>query len=829
MRVLFICGQIVIEKAVPAIKRKLNGAIELDTLSNLEELGRYFSKGHTFDKCVVLAPDRLIPNYTHDLLEGEMAKFKNIIQSKCTTSVDIVLCVTKEQDGLELAEQFSDMLGSMITILQVDEKLSLTTMMDLIRQQGSTLTKRLKSYDLTTLARMTAEERLGVQNNDTTDYKSLDELMQQQSESGVMKEEYISSVGVDSVGGDTEDLNNFNTNGFTDTSSAPADLFETDFSGMSGGTQNSGAGQSFDGPGLSSGGSAFGGMGMDADPFGDDPFGNTAQSVGVDDDPFGNNMAGAAGAGVSDTSGAFGTMDTADLFGMDTQASNSMGDIFEETAEESVKKPAKQEEPQNNLGKLGSLATPKKTQTAGAGGLGVLGAGKKADTAQDKPKGGLFGGGAKKTEPAQDRPKGGLFGGGAKKAQPIVSYEDKAPVNNTASKPAKGGLFGGGKAKKQEVSGRKNIGLAPIEEEPEVEVDPLASTADTMSGTGIALAQYDEEEEQRMRAPDPKDTISSLYDIDSTPQKTVEKGAGTGLNPKDLTTGRKKAGKRIGKELGDLLKPYLKRGGLFVVTGSHGTGKTVISANIANLLCRYGYRVCVLDLDLQGKGQSYLNLDTFKTVHGGFQSKMNSVHVINSTGTDFAKWIDVIREGYHIITTTLNSDVEETHTLIRNDSLGRLVRQLTGSYNFVVVDVEFHDLVTYYKEFADTADALICVEEATQRGLTNFMLNMTNIDDEDVENVMFSRVNLVLNKEDGMKSLFGKKVSKTSDVLDTLDDVVAVLTQQIVDYTFTSIPIISILKYSNAYEKFWYTNKYITDTKEGENLFSELLQNALNN
>ena len=203
--------------------------------------------------------------------------------------------------------------------------------------------------------------------------------------------------------------------------------------------------------------------------------------------------------------------------------------------------------------------------------------------------------------------------------------------------------------------------------------------------------------------------------------------------------------------------------------------------------------------------------------------------MINSTGTDFAKWIDVIREGYHIITTTLNSDVEETHTLIRNDSLGRLVRQLTGSYNFVVVDVEFHDLVTYYKEFADTADALICVEEATQRGLTNFMLNMTNIDDEDVENVMFSRVNLVLNKEDGMKSLFGKKVSKTSDVLDTLDDVVAVLTQQIVDYTFTSIPIISILKYSNAYEKFWYTNKYITDTKEGENLFSELLQNALNN
>lgn len=806
MRVLFICGQVVIDKAVPNIQRKLNGAIELDTLSNLEDLGRYFAKGHMFDKCVVLAPDRLIPNYTHDLLEGEMAKFKSTIQSKCTTSVDIVLCVTNEQDGLELAEQFSDMLGSMVTILHVDEKLRITTMIDLVRQQGSTLTKRFKSYDLTTLAKKSAEERLNMQSEDDSNYKSLDELMQQQSEDGMMKDEFISSVGVDTIGDDLDPLDSFNTDGFTD--NTPTDLFETDFSGMSGGDEDTFKGQDFDDSGL--------GFGSNDDPFEDN-------MSGSNDDPFKNSMGGS-------------DVDTSDLFDMDiTQSTADTSGLFEETSVAPVKKPEKQET-QNNLGKLGGLATAKKPQnTTGQGKQetvqdkskgGLFGGGKKADTV-DKPKGGLFGGG-KKAE-AADNSKGGIFAATNKGQTANVSYEDKAPVNN--SKPTKSGMgiFGGAKTKKQEVSGRKNVGLAPIEADVEEEVNPIENNEDIMSGTGIALAQYDEEEERRMREPDPADTITSLYNIEEKPKKTVESGMGTGLNPKDLSTGRKKAGKRIGKELGDLLKPYLKRGGLFVVTGSHGTGKTVISANIANLLCRYGYRVCVLDLDLQGKGQSYLNLDTFKTVHGGFQSKMNSVHVVNSTGTDFAKWIDVIREGYHIITTTLNSDVEETHTLIRNDSLGRLVRQLTGSYNFVVVDVEFHDLVTYYKEFADTADALICIEEATQRGLTNFMLNMTNIEDEDVENVMFSRVNLVLNKEDGMKSLFGKKVSKTSDVLDTLDDIVAVLTQQIVDYTFTSIPIISILKYSNAYEKFWYTNKYITDTKEGEMLFSELLQNALNN
>lgn len=835
MRVLFICGKGNIERAIPVVQKKLNGAIELDTLGSLDELDRYFAKGHMFDKCLVLSPDRLIANYTHDLLEGEMAKFKSTIRAKCPGLVDIVLCVTKEEDGMELAEQFSDMLGGYVTIIKVDEKLAMATLVDLIRQQGSTLAKKFKSFDLATIAKEAAKETLKEQED--LQYRSLNDIVKQVQEE-TAPEEYITSMGTeeDNFGSDMGD--SFNTDGFDTT--ADAGTFGSDVEDSFSAFGSSGDNDVTD---MFSG---FGDMGNDKDdtPLADMDSGSglgMAGGVGtVDDDPsslfsdFGSN-----GSGYEDTS-AFGSFDepgqSGDLNSLgSSDSSDSSGDEEDiNTVVQPVKKTNTKKKVPVDDG-LGALAG-----VAGVGaGAGV--AANKANKQKPAKSGGLFGG-SKKTEDKADKAvkpdkiakSGGLFGGSKKKEAQEDVYEmaeDKKPAKKKESGV---GFFVGKSAKTQEVSNKKNVGLNRIakQQEEEDEFNTFEEEAveeshpDVIEGTGAILAA---EYEAQNTPASSGDLIESMFEMDASSKKEIEKGNGTGLNPAQLSSGRKKAGKKITKELQEMLKPYLKRGGLFVVTGSNGTGKTVISANIANLLCRYGYRVCVLDLDLQGKGQSYLNLDTFRTVHGGFQQKMNSVSVVNSTGTDFAKWTDVVRSGYHMITTTLNSDVEETHKLVRNTNMGRLVRQLTGAYNFVVVDVPFRDLVNYYKDFADTADAIICVEEATQRGLTNFMLNMINIEDEDVENTMFNRVSLVLNKEDGMKSFFGRKVNSTSDILVTMDDTVAALAQQIIDYSFTDIPVISILKYSNAYERFWYTNKYITDTKEGEKLFSDLLQNALNN
>ena len=859
MRVLFICGHGKIENAIPNIKQRLKGAVELDTLGSLREIDSYFSKGHTFDKCVVLSPDRLIPDYTPDLLEGEMNRFKKIVSSK-SIRADIVMCVTTEEDGLSLVDLFSDMLGE-LTIIKVSPQLKMTDLLDLIIQQGSTLAKKFPSYDLTTIAKNNAKEILDSYNKE--DYVDLSTLVQQNKEKEVV-EEVITPIGSESGIQDSSNSDDFafNPNGFvddpfdtgsddffntnTDTHTSDPSMFDNIFSNKDTDffKPESEVEDDFFNPNNN--------IGEIKDDNNDDLFN---PDFGIKDDNTNKDDFFNPDFGVKDNTNNDDLFDTG--FGFDTE------DI--KTDDDKVEEPVKSKSVKTESAKSKPVKNTKNDS------LDFIGSGKKTNNMFNNKS-------ENKKSESKDKDKGekkSFFGfGGKKNATPKnnnIQTEDEYQLNTTMNNNVSNqnmdysnddmeSDFSEPMAPVKEVSGKKGIGLNPIKNGKEKQVNTpkkavqkqeqnnglfgnKSSKKQSVQQTPIQEEQvednsylFDDDNKQANNtnsgvemSPGGLVDATSLFQLDEGSNREIERGQGRGLETTDVGPAKGKVGKQTNKNLEELLKPYLKRGALFVVTGSPNTGKTVISANIANLLCRYGYRVCVLDLDFQGKGQSYLNLDTFRTVHGGFQLKMNSVNVVNSTGTDFAKWTDVVKSGYHVITTTLNSDVDETHNLVRNETMGRLVRQLTSAYNFVIVDVGFHDLVTYFKDFADTADMILSVEEATQKGLTTFMLNMTNIADEDITNVMFSRLSLVLNKEDGMKSLFGKKVNRTNDILETLDDTVSALAQQMLDYSFTDIPVVSILKYSNVYEKFWYTNKYITDTKDGDRIFTEMLQNALNN
>lgn len=851
MRVLFICGQGKIENAIPTLKQRLKGAVELDTLGSLREIDGYFSRGHSFDKCVVLSPDRLIPDYTPELLEGEMSRFKKVVSAKSIRS-DIILCVTNEDDGLRLVDIFSDMLGE-VTIIQVSPQLKMTDLQDLIIQQGSSLVKKFPSFDLTTIAKNTAKELLD--NHNKENYVDLSQLVKEN------KEQEVTEEIITPIGDDTDDYDNFNPNGFIDEFSGDSDnIFDNPGDSYTPNTSvfdftfNQKDEKDFFNPSSND----------DSDFFNPDTntnldFGNHKEIN--DDDSF--NPAFNIENDNNTTEN-----DDFDMFNPDavnTDNGNNEEFGFNFNYEDEPIKQVEEVKPEKKVDK--TPVSKSETVKDSNGSLDFIGGGKKASSmfnsnTKSEPKKSE----GKKSDSKEKTEKKSFFGfgGNKKNATPKnnnIQVEDEYQLNASVNNPVYNQNMNNmddeidinydePEITQKEVSGKRNIGLTNIKNNKSSKSEkPVKKESNFVKPAKKEQTVTQEQVEEVYDNSDLFiDNDSSNYNNSSiamspgglvdatdlfTPEKTstreAEKGQGRGLETTNIGSATAKVGKKTNAELEELLKPYLKHGGLFVVTGSQNTGKTVVSANLANLLCRYGYRVCVLDLDFQGKGQSYLNLDTFRTVHGGYQLKMNSVNVVNSTGTDFAKWTDVVKSGYHVITTTLNSDVDETHKLVRNSNMTRLVRQLTNAYNFVIVDVGFHDLVTYFKDFADAANIILSVEEASQKGLTTFMLNMTNIEDEDITNVMFSRLSLVLNKEDGMKSLFGRKVNKTTDIMETLDDTVAALTQQMLDYTFTDIPVVSILKYSNVYEKFWYSNKYITDTKDGDRIFTEMLQNALNN
>lgn len=805
MRVLFICGTGQILRAVDAIEKRLKGSVELDRLEKLDDLDDYFSKGHQFDKCVVLSPDRLIPNYSHELLYGKMDEFKRTINSRCVNRVDILLCVVSDTDGYALAEQFSDMSG-MVTIIQVEEKLAITKMIDFIVQQGSTLAQRYKHYDLTSVLKNVAKETLENQTNNDVTYKSLDELTDELEED-VKEEAYITGIHLDNTdevsqeSTDDIDIPEFNMDGFTD----------------------------------------FGSLGSDDDDLFDIDRDNMFDKKESKDDDFDFSI-----SDIDESPKITEEVSQDDLFDMFSLDETDMvvspeKDILSDFEKESVESESiiKKEEKQSKKPSLKKKnesdkklehevtedinKTVEVNKSPFKSPLGMKKIAKVTNNDTENKKDIVD----EKKEPVKK--KKGLF---SKKDTSEIDYEID---DNKKNKPSLKKPVAIPKDNKQvetvEVSEAKTVGLKSIKKAP-FKKAPIKPTEDNIEINSLQqdVSNSIIEEEANFEI-NPQGTLAAeeLFELDTETSRMIEKGSGTGLHSDEVTGRGHKKRTQADKELAELLKPYMKHGGLLVVTGSHGTGKTVVSSNLAHLLCKYGYRVCILDFDFKGKGQSYINLDTFRTVHGGYQIKMNSVNVANSTGSDFAKWTDVVKEGYHVITTTLNSDLDETGKLIHNENMGGLIRLLTKVYTFVIVDVEFQDLVTYYKDFANYADALISVEETSQHGITNFMLNMINIEDDEIENTMFNKLSLVLNKEDGMKSFFGRKISSTNDLLVALDDTVTALAQESINYSFTEIPVISILKYSNVYEKFWYTNKYISDTQDGEKLFADLLQNALTN
>lgn len=329
------------------------------------------------------------------------------------------------------------------------------------------------------------------------------------------------------------------------------------------------------------------------------------------------------------------------------------------------------------------------------------------------------------------------------------------------------------------------------------------------------------------------DTAKTAVSAVSLFEETEAEG-GVNISSKALKGNKISAKAKVKKKaqpinaLSELLKGKSSKSMVLVYTGCDGTGKTLVSANTANLLCRLGHSVLVIDLDTTGKGQSYINANCFDLVHGADPSANKVVNALNGTETALYKNLDVVRPGYHILTSTIGSESKGISEQVRKRSYYSLLYTLRSEYDFIIVDVGVKDLAVSFREIADSADHIFTVVEATTHGLMDFLLSFTNIDDEITQSMLFKRSKILLNKEDSLKSFYGRKVEDTLSLLSGLDDMVKLVTGIVDSHnTFADMEVCSILQYNSEFEQFWGTAKFISDTEAGEQLFSELLQQCL--
>ena len=834
MRILFV--------ASPKMETKLDWAnlspgIDIRFVGGVAGLHHFMVTNggpNSFDKCIVL-PERYLvaikdENERHSAYLKMLSELKEMIRDSFSMQATTVVCVENKAGGMGVADLLVEVLDNNIAIVELPS-IARATFQKLAKNDLITLRKMYPHYDLTSLISEKGKEKIAEEKNGI----AFGDLKKQASDA-----EFDTESGSMSLSLGEDEINKPNDN-------AEKVDFASTFENSFGSTGFEGGFDDDMGDNFSSGFSA-----------GDEGGGPLTDYIG-------------SGEGDEGGSGDFASLDKPD--------DESPGDKSVSFADLAAKNQGagnpSYEQMKNKFnvgsGKLNTLDSnnkpekPVKPQKKSIFGLGkknkndAVEENQTAQTAQDSAKLGSAAE-SKTQEDAKPKKKPPFFIGKKGDEGKKAKSEQKPVTNNSGARfsinpPVSGNRFGLNLAKEEP---EESVVERDIEENNDYvnsdtnfesfdpdsvhnnpqSIDDLVESASGPFGSENAF----ENTGDLYNTPEPQVDSGDIFDIEDTkPQRqasnrNIDVGAGLAgvkvSNTKQRANYKKLNKKQLAVDSGSLqaqLEPYMKRGGMFVFTGSANSGKTTIAANVANMLCNMGYRVCVLDLDMDGKGLSYINSDTYRIVHSGNQVKNNTLQVLNSTGTDFMKWADVIREGLYMITSTLSSDIDIiTEQLKTKDhSYDRLIKQLTLNFNFLIVDVDFLNLVRYYHPFVNTADLIIDVEEATQKGMTNFLLHMANIPNEDIENLLYTRLTLVLNKYDGMKTLFGEKVGSTESMLSVLDNAYERLAQSTSDYSFTDIPVAAILDYSSEYEKYWFSKKYLTDTEEGRQIFTNLLSTAL--
>lgn len=282
-------------------------------------------------------------------------------------------------------------------------------------------------------------------------------------------------------------------------------------------------------------------------------------------------------------------------------------------------------------------------------------------------------------------------------------------------------------------------------------------------------------------------------------------------------------GVEVSNQLKSVMKLISKKGYTICFTGCDGAGVSTTAFNAANIISAMGYSVLLIDLDTYNRAQGYLSYRVYK---GTGVSGTNLIEAVN-TDKDIMSSVVVVRSGFHALTIGIAEDLARPEDILKEDRLTKFITESKTKYDFVVVDTKLHELSRFLKPVAYMMDDIVAVVDDSKHGIIKYMLEMTNIEDEDAQYSLFSRHKVILNRYRGTKEILGYKVKKTSELMKTLDKIVSGITGYELDIFFRDIPIVFTIPFIPEMEEYWFNKKQVSDTRKGKELFRDLVASVL--
>lgn len=266
----------------------------------------------------------------------------------------------------------------------------------------------------------------------------------------------------------------------------------------------------------------------------------------------------------------------------------------------------------------------------------------------------------------------------------------------------------------------------------------------------------------------------------------------------------------------------------FVVTGSQGSGKTTVAYNLATLLANMGYPTLYVDCDTETRGVSYIDSKVYKWVHtddltvGALPAAIGNV-------SNLIKYVGVIKPSLHVLTLGLDQDLKPLDKIgaIDRDKIHKFSSVVRTNYSYVIYDIPFDTLKNCAVDLVYSCEKLLYMTDSTTRGMVNLMLDVADIEDDDLRQLVMRKTDIVLNKVIKGCKLFGRNITKSSKLLEQLDNIIYEVVGDNVTDRFGSMNVTKTLPFVPEIENFWFTKKAFVDTRNGVKFMGGLLGSIL--
>lgn len=272
-------------------------------------------------------------------------------------------------------------------------------------------------------------------------------------------------------------------------------------------------------------------------------------------------------------------------------------------------------------------------------------------------------------------------------------------------------------------------------------------------------------------------------------------------------------------ELAHRMESFASRGNAIAVLGNGGTGASSVVINMANFIASMGYSVLIVDADTLHRSQSYITKEAYNAIEAGSSDLMAAIN----SGAPVERFAKVVRPGVHLLSMWMGGDCVPIEDIIKQEKLTRFINSVKSSFNFTIYDIPFSTGTTFLRDVVYTADNIVNVVDASNWGVSKFMLDCCNIASEEMQETIFNRTEIIFNKFRGIDSIFGRKVKKLSDILRVMDDKVVDLTGVDSGMYFMNMHIVGKIDYDEKFDDQWFSNKWYSDDKHGKEVFSQLV------